>query len=168
MLPARSVNSLEFLLIFGGVLRGNTIRGNRPERFSEGNLPLRGSLRGPLRGMVSELFRAFQRFSEVFRGFQTEVFQRPSQSPSQSAIVLSELQVVLPPMVLPHKTPTKFSLNVLLSAVAFQSFSASCLCLLIVSYCLVNRLLSGTSKQHMKLQQPRTYDFRSTSQVPKL
>ena len=41
-------------------------------------MPLRGSLRGPLslRGMVSELFRAlqrflegFQRFSEIFRGF---------------------------------------------------------------------------------------------------
>ena len=43
----------------GGVLRGNTIRGNRPERFWEGKLPLRGSLRGPLRGMVSEFFRAF-------------------------------------------------------------------------------------------------------------
>ena len=44
---------------FGGVLRGNTIRGNRPERFWEGNLPLKGSLRGPLRGMVSEVFRGF-------------------------------------------------------------------------------------------------------------
>ena len=62
---------------FGGVLRGNTIRGNRPERFWEGNRPLRGYLRGPLRGMVSELFRAFQRFLEVFRGFQrfSEVFR---------------------------------------------------------------------------------------------
>ena len=61
----------------GGGLRGNTIRGNRPERFWEGNLPLRGSLRGPLRGMVSELFRAFRRFLEVFRGFQrfSEVFR---------------------------------------------------------------------------------------------
>ena len=65
------------LLKIGGVLRGNTIRGNRPERFWEGNLPLRGSLRGPLRGMVSELFRAFQRFLEVFRGSQrfSEVFR---------------------------------------------------------------------------------------------
>ena len=33
-------------------IRGNTIRGNRPER---GNLPLRGSLRG----RVSEVFRGF-------------------------------------------------------------------------------------------------------------
>ena len=33
-------------------LRGNRNRGNRPERFREGNLPLRGSLRGPLRGRV--------------------------------------------------------------------------------------------------------------------
>ena len=69
------------LYSFGRVLRGNTIRGNRPERFWEGNLPLRGSLRGPLRGplrgMVSELFRAFQSFLEVFRGFQrfSEVFR---------------------------------------------------------------------------------------------
>ena len=39
------------------------MRGNRPERFSEGNLPLRGSLRGSLRrslrGSVSEVFKGF-------------------------------------------------------------------------------------------------------------
>ena len=34
------------------------------------------------------------------------VLQRPSQSPSQSAIFLSELRVVLPLIVLPLKTPT--------------------------------------------------------------
>ena len=34
------------------------------------------------------------------------MFQRPSQSPSQSAIFLSELRVVLPLIVLPLKTPT--------------------------------------------------------------
>ena len=51
--------------------------------------------------MVSELFRAFQRFLEVF--------QRPSQSHSQSAIFLSELRVVLPLIVLPLKTPTRVS-----------------------------------------------------------
>ena len=60
--------------------------------------------------MVSELFRALQRFLEVFRGFQRfsevfRVFQRPSQRPSQSAIFLSELRVVLPLIVLPLKTP---------------------------------------------------------------
>ena len=71
---------------FGGVLRGNTIRGNRPERFWEGNLPLRGSLRGPLRGdgfrafqSLSELFRAFQRFSEVFRGFSKALSETLSE-----------------------------------------------------------------------------------------
>ena len=66
-----------------GVSRGNTIRGNRTERFWEGNLPLRGSLRGSL---FSEVLRGFQRVWEVFRGFQrfSEVFQRPSQRPSQS------------------------------------------------------------------------------------
>ena len=47
---------------------------------------------------MSEIFRGFQRFSEVF--------QRPSQRPSQSAIFLSELRVVLPLIVLPLKTPT--------------------------------------------------------------
>ena len=89
-----------------GVSRGNTIRGNRTERFWEGNLPLRGSLRGSLRG---EGFRGFQRFWEVFRWFErfSEGFQRPSQRPSQSAIFLSELGVVLPLIVLPLKTPPK-------------------------------------------------------------
>ena len=79
------INSQEFHA-FVGVSRGNTIRGNRTERFWEGNLPLRGSLRGSLRGRVSEVFRGFERFSEGLRGFWrfSEVFQRPSQRPSQS------------------------------------------------------------------------------------
>ena len=73
-----------------GVSRGNTIRGNRTERFCEGNLPLRGSLRGSLRGRVSEVFRGFQRvweglrgferFLEVFRGFQ-RFFKDPLRDP---------------------------------------------------------------------------------------
>ena len=95
-----------------GVSTGNTIGGNRTERFWEGNLPLRGSLRGSLRGRVSEVFRGFQRgFERVFRGFQRfwEVFRGfskdLSQRPSQSAIFLSELRVVLPLIVLPLKTP---------------------------------------------------------------
>ena len=52
-------------------------------------------------------------FSELFRGFQrfSELFQRPSQRPSQSAIFLSELRVVLPLIVLPLKTPAIFSLR---------------------------------------------------------
>ena len=56
--------------------------------------------------MVSELFR-LKRFLEVFRGFQrfSEVFQS-SHSPSQNAIFLPELRVVLPLIVLPLKTPT--------------------------------------------------------------
>ena len=67
-------NAGSFRVCLGERLRGNTIRGNRPERFWEGNLPLRGSPRGPLRGRV---FRGFQRFLEVFRGFQrfSEVFR---------------------------------------------------------------------------------------------
>ena len=48
------------------LIRGNTTRGNRPERFWEGNLRLRGSLRG-------RVFRGFGRFSEVFRDF-SEIF----------------------------------------------------------------------------------------------
>ena len=39
------------------------------------------------------------------------VFQRPSQRPSQSAIFLSELRVVLPLIVLPLKTPAIFGLE---------------------------------------------------------
>ena len=89
----------------GERLRGNRNRGNRPERFWEGNLPLRGSLRG-------RAFRALQRFSEAFRG-PLRGFQRPSQSPSQSAISLSELRVLLPLIVLPLKAqaPTKGQLG---------------------------------------------------------
>ena len=37
----------------------------------------------------------------------SEIFQKPSQSPSQSAIFLSELRVVLPLIVLPLKTLAK-------------------------------------------------------------
>ena len=40
----------------------------------------------------------------------SEVFQRPSQRPSQSAIFLSELRVVLPLIVLPLKTRVIFDL----------------------------------------------------------
>ena len=56
-----------------------------------------------------EGFRGFS--LEVFRGFQRcfEVFQRPSQRPSQSAIFLSELRVVLPLIMFPLKTPTIYS-----------------------------------------------------------
>ena len=60
--------------LFGERPRGNRNRGNRPERFWEGNLPLRGSLRG-------RLCRCFQRFLEVsgvFRGPLRVPF--PSQS----------------------------------------------------------------------------------------
>ena len=47
--------------------------------------------------------KCHKRFQEVFRDFErfSEVFQRPSQRPSQSAIFLSELRVVLPLVVLP-------------------------------------------------------------------
>ena len=50
-------------------------------------------------------------FREVFRGFQkfSEIFQRSSQRPSQSAIFLSELRVVLPLIVLPLKLLQKGS-----------------------------------------------------------
>ena len=50
----------------------------------------------------SEVFRGFQRFLEVFRQFQ-----RPSQSPSQSVIFLSELRVLLLLIVLSLKTPAR-------------------------------------------------------------
>ena len=49
---------------------------------------------------------SFGDWRKVFRGFQ-RVFQRPSQSPFQSAILLSELRVLLPLVVLPLKTPAR-------------------------------------------------------------
>ena len=66
----------------GERLRGNTIRGNRPKRFSEGNLPLRGSLRGRFSEdfRFLEVLRGFQRFWEVFSGFQ-RFFKGPLRDP---------------------------------------------------------------------------------------
>ena len=75
-------------------IKGATGIGTTGLRGSEGNLPPRGSLRGSLRGGSWEVFRGFQGFLEVF--------QSPSQRPSQSAIFLSELLLI----VLPLKTPT--------------------------------------------------------------
>ena len=49
--------------IFVGVSRGNTIRGNRTERFWRGK-----SASERVSERISE--REFQRFSEVFRGFE--------------------------------------------------------------------------------------------------
>ena len=51
-------------------------------------------MRGPLRGMVSELFRAFQSFSELVRGFQRflEVFRGFSKALSET---LSECHLPL-------------------------------------------------------------------------
>ena len=71
---------------FGERLRGNTIRGNRPERFWDGNLPLRGSLRWSQR-----VFRGFQRLSEVFRGIlrferSLEVFRGPLRAPLRAPL----------------------------------------------------------------------------------
>ena len=51
--------------------------------------------------MVSELFRAFHSFLEVFRGFSKALSETLSEP-----IFLSELRAVLPLIVLPFKTPT--------------------------------------------------------------
>ena len=40
-------------------LKGQQNRGNRAESLSEGNLALRGSLKGSLRGRLSEFFQMF-------------------------------------------------------------------------------------------------------------
>ena len=77
-------------LTVGERLKGNTIRGNRPERFWEGNLPLRGSLRG--------VFRGFQRFWEVFKG--------PLRDPLRVPFSSQSCRSCCPLMVLPLKTPT--------------------------------------------------------------
>ena len=84
--------------------KGQMNRGNRTESLWEGNLPLRGSLRGrPFRGFQrsSEVFRGFQRFSEIFRGFQ-----RSSQRPSQRQTSLSE---ALSPVAPNRAAPWTFS-----------------------------------------------------------
>ena len=81
---------LSWQLSLGESSRGNGNRGNRPERFWEGNLPLRGHLRG-------RVFRGFQKILEVFRGLQ-----RPFQTPFQRQISLSEaLGPVAPSRVAP-------------------------------------------------------------------
>ena len=82
-------------------------RGNRTESLWEGNLPLRGSLRG----RVFRGFQGVQRFLEVFRDF-SEGFQRssqrPSQRPSQRQISLSEaLSPVAPNRVALELSPTR-------------------------------------------------------------
>ena len=58
-------------------LQGATRLGATGLRGSEREICLWGSLRGSLRGRVSDVFRGFQRFSDVFRGFQRflEVFR---------------------------------------------------------------------------------------------
>ena len=53
---------------FGERLRGNTIRGNKPEVFLRGKS---ASERVSERASEREVFRGFKRFSEVFRGFQS-------------------------------------------------------------------------------------------------
>ena len=68
--------------------KGTHDRGNRTESLWEGNLPLRGSLRG----RVSKAFRGFQRFSEVLRGV-FRGFQRSSQRPSQGQIPVAPHRV---------------------------------------------------------------------------
>ena len=57
-------------------------RGKRTESLWEGNLPLRGSLRG----RVSEVFGGLQRFLEVLSGFQRllEVFRGFSEALSET------------------------------------------------------------------------------------
>ena len=67
--------------------KGQHDRGNRTESLWEGNLPLRGSLRGSLRGRgFSEIFH---RFSEVLRDFK-EIFERFSEIFERFSEVLSE------------------------------------------------------------------------------
>ena len=87
----------------GERLRCNTIRGNRTESLWEGNLPLRGSLRGPLRGRASEGFRGF---SEVFRGFQ-RFFRGPLRDPLRGRFPSQRLSVPLPLFLLPLKNFSK-------------------------------------------------------------
>ena len=98
--------SIEFLQ-FGEGLRGNMIRGKRPERFWEGKLPLRRSLRGSLRGRVSEVsevFKGCERLLEVFRALDkrfSEVFQSLSETLSECHFPLRVAGRVAPNRVAP-------------------------------------------------------------------
>ena len=58
--------------------------------------------------------RGFERFLEVFREVFRGFSKTLSETPSQSAIFLSELRVVLPLIVLPLKTP---AIGVLINSV---------------------------------------------------
>ena len=62
---------------------GNTIRGNKTESLWEGNLPLRGSLRGPLK--ISENLRKIS--ENLCKPLKTskKLWKPPSQRPSHDA-----------------------------------------------------------------------------------
>ena len=119
------------VIIFRREFKGQHDRGNRTESLWEGNLPLRGSLRGPVRGRLFrdfsevlrgfqrllEVLRGFRRFSEVFRGFKRLLrgfqrflrgFQRFSQRPSQRQISLSEALGPVAPIRVAPWTFAKF------------------------------------------------------------
>ena len=69
-------------------------RGNRTESLWEGNLPLRGSLRGRV-FMASEVFiEVFRRFSEIFQRFFRGPLRDPLRGrfPSQSPLHLAKIR----------------------------------------------------------------------------
>ena len=72
--------------LLGESLKGQHDRGNRTESLREGNLPLRGSLRG-------RVFRGFQRFSEV-----SEISQRFSEVLSETLSEADFLSEALSPV----------------------------------------------------------------------
>ena len=111
----------------GGRLRGNTIRGNRPERFWEGNLPLRGSLKGALRGLspspqkesgkrslAKKWRKKWQKHQKKWpksdrkrpeneKKWSNSFCRTPFAPPCHFAL---ELRVMLPLIMLPLNTPT--------------------------------------------------------------
>ena len=84
---------------------------SREEHCPPGQLKLTNLGNGPISG--TEIEGLFQlRICSLGRLLVLEPVQRPSQRPSQSAIFLSELRVVLPLIALPLKTPLqKIPLN---------------------------------------------------------
>ena len=61
---------------------------------------------------------------DSLNSLESSSFQRPSQSPSQSAIFLSELRVLLPLIVLPLKTPARILLCVPRSGGSLESLES--------------------------------------------
>ena len=82
--------------------RGNTIRGNRTESLWEGNLPLRGSLRGPLH-ISKSLWKPLKTSENLSENLWNPLKTLPLRDPLRGRFPSQRLSVLLPLIVLPLK-----------------------------------------------------------------